>query len=508
MKKIFIAVLIGVLVGWGYFIFMDRTLRIGLIPLDSRPSNTQYPVLLAQMANAEIALPEKNLDNFLTPANTEALWYWLEDNAKKFDTIIINTNELLNGGLINSRHPESYENIDADLKRLEDFCAKNKKKNIILISILPRLLPSQFIQLWDYRDELVGYAQEADKKLLHGAGKPTPPARIPKEIVNQYLQIYSNSEVIVRGSISLVEKGLVDHYIIGQDDAEEYGLSNSIVREIKPKLAENIRFIHGADELTMMAVMKTLTKKQPPNLRILYTNYELADDYYAFEAAPLKEVLITKLDYLNLITNDNSPRLIIVYTDNTNSDFMEGKIQTQDYSYLGIMDIAYTNKGDAELLDFFLNKDNKINGYSGWNTAGNTIGTEFSHYIAYQNLEQNSKKFKKRQQKQALEAYIKFQYIRYAEDLIYQGILRDQLNEKLAAQNLDPNQLGEAQEKGEAILRELYQPYQKKLKDYFLGSYKIGEIEFTVDAVDSTIELPWARTFEARVEPEVIISIN
>jgi len=84
---------------------------IGIIPLDSRPCNTQYPELLGEMANSIVEIPYQYLDNYLTPADRAMLWSWLDTKAKDFDKIIINTTELLQGGLIASRHPQSYETI-------------------------------------------------------------------------------------------------------------------------------------------------------------------------------------------------------------------------------------------------------------------------------------------------------------------------------------------------------------------------------------------------------------
>lgn len=77
---------------------------IALVPLDSRPCNTQYPQVLSQMADHRILLPPADaLDDFLRPADSEALWQWLEDASRQSQTLILFTNELFNGGLIHSR---------------------------------------------------------------------------------------------------------------------------------------------------------------------------------------------------------------------------------------------------------------------------------------------------------------------------------------------------------------------------------------------------------------------
>ena len=57
----------------------EDTVSIGIIPLDSRPCNTQYAQLLGEMAGYEVLLPEPELlDHFTQPSNPEMLWRWLE----------------------------------------------------------------------------------------------------------------------------------------------------------------------------------------------------------------------------------------------------------------------------------------------------------------------------------------------------------------------------------------------------------------------------------------------
>ncbi|MGI6225635.1 MAG: DUF4127 family protein, partial [Peptococcales bacterium] len=108
----------------------------------------------------------------------------------------------------------------------------------------------------------------------------------------------------------------------------------------------------------------------------------------------------------------------------------------------------------------------------------------------------------------ALRAYLEFRYIRIAEDLVYQGILRNKLNELLRVQNIDPNNIEENYTKANQILTELFAPYEHELAHAFLGTYTIGDISFSVEEVSANIELPWSRTFEAKVMPLFNIRIH
>ncbi len=498
-----------------------ETVNIGLIPLDSRPANTQYPQILASMSNVNIEIPWVFLDDYLKPSSQEFLWGWLRSKIEEFDMVIINTNQLFNGGLIASREPDSYENIEKKLEMLEDFCREHSEKKIIVITVLPRLLPSQFTELWNYQDDLVSYAQDVDKSALLGIEPPLPPATVPEEILQDYLNIYKSAQLITEKLIFLTKRGLIDELLIGQDDAQKYGLSNKIVREIRPYLNEHIHFVHGADELTMLVLARNIIAETLPAIEIKYAN-ENNKGYYPFEAEKLEDVLLAKMNYINIPLKENGERDRIpknthfIYNDPEKIDVLQEFLTTNndrlfsspDIDYLGIEDIAFTNKGDTRLYEIFLDKElnRKIHGYAGWNTASNTIGTELAHYAFYQYLQKNLGKYSKEDQEKALQSYVEFKFIRVAEDLLYQGILRDKLNEELKARNIDPTNLGERKNEAEKILQGLYEEYRGELEEAFKGEYIIGKFRFKVENISSRMELPWGRTFEAKVLVNVEIS--
>ena len=93
----------------------NDAISIGIIPLDSRPCNTQYAQLLGEMAGFHVKLPDRELlDDFTTLSQANPLWQWLEQN--KCDHYILFTNQLWNGGLIGSRSLTNY--ADEEAKKL------------------------------------------------------------------------------------------------------------------------------------------------------------------------------------------------------------------------------------------------------------------------------------------------------------------------------------------------------------------------------------------------------
>ena len=305
----------------------------------------------------------------------------------------------------------------------------------------------------------------------------------------------------------MAQEGLIDYLLFGQDDAEKHGLSNRIVRKISKDFTEKITFVHGADELTMLALVKNAISVPEQGINISYSNKDFTTKVFPFEADTLEKVLEAKLNYLGLKNNPHSPFLEIIHTDPNNSTEVLTLIEENHHDYLGVADIAFTNRGDISLRESFLAPQvfNRINGYSGWNTASNTLGTELAHFATVQHF--LSQDWKKVEKIKALEAYMNFKYIRFAEDFVYQGILRNELNNRLLAKGLDPNNLGERKAEAETILKELFVPYQEQLQKAFMGEHTLGDLIFTVKEIKSEISLPWARTFEAKIVPEVKVKL-
>ncbi|SMB88228.1 Protein of unknown function [Desulfonispora thiosulfatigenes DSM 11270] len=541
MKKKFLITLLPLILIFSivslYCLLPKKPVEIALIPLDSRPCNTQYAQILGTMGNLKISIPYSDLDNYLEKANKEQLWQWLAYKAEETDNIIINTTELFNGGLIESRNPDSYNTLNDDLKRLEDFCRKHPDHNIMVITILPRLLPSQFTDMWEYKWPLSHYASELDKAYIQGE-KIAPPKNIPSSVLSEYLSIYENAQNLTTQLISLAKEGIFDTYLIGQDDAEEYGLTNKLVRDLEKDFGGNVHFVYGADELTLLALTKFYLAKPQETFKLNYINEELKKEFLPFEAITLENVVNNKLKFLEVETNldsnhqevsSNNPKdnfntaevnyskankIVInnnqiVYNDLEKRDFLLQEI-ARHTGYLGIMDVVYTNRGDSDLYLDLIEENllKNIEGYAGWNTASNTIGTELAHFYFYQHLKDNYKHYTKEAKIKALESYLEFKYLRFAEDFIFQGILQSELNEILKAQGLDPFSLENHKQQTEEILQKLFIPYQQELAKQLLGEYSIGEINFIVKKIDSEIKLPWARTFEAKVNVSVDLEVT
>ena len=251
---------------------------IALVPLDSRPCNTQYPALLAEAEAATLLMPEEeSMDCFLKDADSEALWEWLESTAENADDLVIFTNSLFCGGLIASRSSGAYDNIDDDLSRLTALCQSFKEDDqhsITVVQVLPRLTPNQFDSvLYPYVDTLTAYGETWDKADANGDAVPTSASGVSDEALNEYRTLHEKSAELAEALNTLASDGLIDRLIISQDDGDEYCPANITFRQLENIRSDNTLLIHGADELAMLLVSDLAAGDlDSPSLKVVYSD--------------------------------------------------------------------------------------------------------------------------------------------------------------------------------------------------------------------------------------------
>ena len=446
-----------------------------------------------------LILPDDELlDDFLTPADQEGLWQWLEQTAPQGDRIIIATNELLQGGLINSRNSDSYANLESDIKRLQEFCQNHPEQKITILTILPRLLPSQYDStLAPYMNQLSQYGRAWDQADLNST--PLPQSEVPAEVLEKYRQVFLQSETLLDRLQQMAADGLCE-VVIGQDDGEEYCPSNILKRQILANPTDNLTFVHGADELTML-ILASFVDLPPSEVNIIIDDESAWSKYFPYEAADLTTILNEKLALANVTISADAQDAIFIHADDSSIETAANFISSNSSAYRGLADIAYTNKGDKALADYLLSPANNLHSYSGWNTAGNTLGTIIAHYRLSQAFAQT---------KQAAEAAVEFKAIRLSEDMVYQALISNDLRLSLAEQNLmnsSTTAFTAPQKQVEPLLAERFAPYKTQLEELFTATQEIlPQVSVDVTSAEINLSFPWNRAFEVKCESKFKLS--
>lgn len=470
--------------------------NIVLIPLDSRPCNTLYVKDFARAMGKELNFPNQGLDNYNQPSDIEALYDYLYQSLAHADTYVIFTNQLINGGLIASRNPKSNLELEQKLKDLRAFLikAKQKGKKILVLTVLPRVIPSQFTDLWNFKEELVYYSTYEEK-----------PDSLPQETLDRYLSLYEDADYLIKEMIKLTEDDLIDLYLIGQDDSHSESINKRLMETYKEYSNHKVLIQPGADELAKLILARMIREELPVelNLDVLFTDPALQNEVSVFESYSSKERSQQILSLLKLKEDANSDNLLIIHNNAKKSEeSLDLILASKDATYLGLADIALVNRGDKNL---FTNGDlfRYLNSYSGWNTVGNSLATEYANFILHSFLKENLPQLTREEQEKLLEAYYSVILTHYLDDWFYQAILRDQLNEFL-----------ESKYENISFIRNK-DLADKKLQELFKKEgwpFNISEdikkdlpLDYQVKADNPEIKLAWKRTFEAEIKSDISI---
>ena len=102
------------------------------VPQDDRPVSLQYTVDTAREAGMTILTPPQNLisgKNYQGQA--DQIMAWVEQNAGRADVMVLSTDTLIYGGLVDSRkHNIPLSTLESRLKRIESLKARNKNVRI------------------------------------------------------------------------------------------------------------------------------------------------------------------------------------------------------------------------------------------------------------------------------------------------------------------------------------------------------------------------------------------
>lgn len=482
--------------------------KVALIPLDSRPVNTDLPRQLAAAGGFELTLPPRDiLDLFLTPSKGPALMEWLEIQLKEQDLLVIHLNELTFGGLIGSRSPEAYQDASlAALDQLGELLQNKTHCRVHLVYVLPRLLPSQYDEaMWAWSKELSTLAQLRHQETIMTL-EPALQAQlqqlaqeVPQEVLATYDSLYHAAEFVGRRLLDWADQGLVEEVVIGLDDAAPFGPNVEIYETLQKLKAEEsleqASFLHGADELAGLILAAQLLHPQNQDaLQVHFLNPEDQGKVFPYEALAVSVHLQEKIDYLYRPRSSKEetviPKHLVVHTklaeDQSAAQAFLAMRQSLPYGLVGLGDVAKTNGSDPLLIQSLLPSGlyTQVEAYAGWNTAGNTLGTVLTHLHFYE----KGRTLKGPAQRQALEAHRQIQVVRLYDDYVFQTQVRPVFDAWSREQGLGyysfESQWPQANEKLQTLMEEAI------ASNPDLPEFKGKRITFS---------FPWPRSFEVLI---------
>lgn len=328
---------------------------IAYVPLDDRPDNVERVAYLAESLGYTLAMPEADLystkldsqpanENGTQYGDMAALCEWvLEQEAAGCDRYILSMDQLLSGGLVNSRHTaetltvtlsRGMEMTDLELMTaLLGELARDENNHVWLLDSVMRLAPTtgyagfgieEYNALRAYGAEgrpaltgqdLTAEAIQADYR-LGGDGREIPLADfgLTETVVEEYLSARGRKLALAERMMQTVQCGGYENFrvLIGIDDSsEEDSIQKNEIAYLRSLLREGDALLSGVDDLAFKAVTRLYLEEvgwEGASVSVRYfggTEDRPACDY---DYLPLTEIMEEHADFFGLTLDESTAR--------------------------------------------------------------------------------------------------------------------------------------------------------------------------------------------------------
>lgn len=495
---------------------MER--KIVFVPLDDRPCNKLFPQYLFGSTDVKFTVLQ-TLGEKKNPADYGKLKEFLLKECRDAFGLVLSMDMLLYGGLLPSRlHCLDRALLKERLELLHLLRRDNPKLVIYAFQTIMRCPTySSSVEEPDYYGvcghEIYKYGELMHKRQL-GLPLDQDPEEIRSRILPEALEDYVSrrecNESMDEEALGLVKDGTLDLLVFPQDDCSPYGYAALDQQKVYGRIQEygledRIAIYPGADEvgMTLTSRMVNAIYGKAPAVYVKYAAESAKDLIPLYEGSALSETIARHLRAAGCVQTESFESADIIlgmsaagvmeeapwqlsrraeyygernleeFTDFLHHMSLSGKIVT-------LADNAYANGGDLELIRILNGKNMlmELDGYAGWNTSANTLGTAIAEGIAAYYQGKTS-------------AHRSFMAGRYLEDAGYCSVVRQSVAEKAEAGGVERFFLHEK----EGIFSRMAEEELLAFMDDYLSS--------VADRVKIVhLSMPWERMFEIDLRTE------
>lgn len=491
--------------------------KIIYIPIDNRPVCLKYPVNAINAYGYNIITPpETMLSSREKGGDPEKLWDWLLKNSKDADSIVIASDSLIYGGLVQSRtHFLAQETILARINKLKDLKKISPKLKVYCFSSLLRTprqsfgnveppyyeqYGSWFFRLGELQDktEIYGY------DYLDATEIKNLTELIPQEYYKDWFDRREKNLSAHFALAELARNKFFHYYAVGKDDHAPLSQTHMEARKLKEYTSDisSARFhiIPGIDQVGILLLVRAINEDTwtTPYIHTVYAEgtgpltvplYSdetigesvqvqiMAAGAYTTsepEKADLVLVLNTPVGGINkeAINPENQP-----FSSPENRRLISKIIEFSKEHPVALADVAYANGSDNGFMHE-LYKQNSIyalTSYAGWNTADNSIGFALTFGLLAK--------------KQKPVDHMKILQTRLIDDWYYQANVRQNITREFKTEGYNIYYLDKQQDMATKILLKDLNEFNKKYGNFIKS--------------DFSADFPWNRLFEIDVEVKI-----
>jgi hypothetical protein len=456
--------------------------------------------------------PSALLGNYLEPGNPVAIVRWL-DGVPTVREYVVSNDMVDYGGLVASRIPAvDLATARGRLDSLAGVRARHSLAAFNVFGTVMRLAPTgvpaigpaatfpfagaPVAQITEYAGLPVPAqtpAQAADAERLRTALGPT---------LDAYLSARARDHAIDLAALAKDASGAFDRVVLGQDDAGPVGLHIPELAELRAYATRVMPYGRwsiepGTDELGMVLVAAAVVREAGlvPRVRVVYSRADGAGVQDPLEFAPVATTIADVIRSCGGVPVEaGAPADFVLYvrvagtSDADEATFVDAI--ANDPAHAAIADLSFLGNDLAEqrrLMDELVarNVAARVLAFASWNTTANTVGTTVPEAFAV--LAGH------RMRTYSARAHLTFTYMRYVDDVLFQKVVRPQVNDDLEKAGttdhayLLPPVAQQAAAENDRLLRPLAEDLLAKIAP----AERIGQL---------TIALPWNRTFETRLD--------
>ncbi len=480
-------------------------MKIVYLPIDSRPCNMDFPPQLLACAGASCVTPPLDaMDHFTRPADGEAIRAFLAREAKDADALILSVDQLAFGSLLASRE-DGVPEAEA-LRRVQGIAALKAANPRLRVAALSVVMRSSISTLRRedvaHHHAMTAYSQAYHRAKISGSPDDLAEAQriaasLPAELLAKYRRVRDRNHTVNRACIRLAQEGVIDRLLLLQEDSQPLGFHKleqaALLDEIAASGAmDRIALHNGTDEGGCLCAAMLAAK--PLNLHVRELGGGTCDFIAKYEDRSFAQNIASHCRFagITLTGLGEADKVLAVLTPGgaPQRDALDPEAETprerERFERLadelaalsgygkpvGLLDVCYANGGADSFLRALATRVDPLTlaAYSAWNTASNALGTALAQLALGEKAGENRI----------------FTAERLLDDLLYQGVVRAELQAELAALGEDPYHLTDKPRAQQRLAERMNAAVQAHPA---LAGYEIR----------AEYSLPWPRTFEAAV---------
>ena len=484
------------------------------VPQDDRPVSLQYTVDTAKAAGMTVLTPPQNLISGKTyQGQADQIMAWVEQNAGRADVMVLSTDTLIYGGLVDSRkHNLPLSTLEYRLKRIEALKANYKNTRIYGFGTVMRsprasgggTEPSYYadygptiFQIAALQDKLdAGTLTQAETQKLMSLQ-----ASVPVEYLQDWFSRRQKNMQINKGLIDEARKGVFEYFALGHDDTSQLSQSALEGRYLNQYSKGIPRTQYGsfpgADQLGLLLMARSRTDEsvEKPTFSIIYPLGGAGKTLPGYEDQTIDKTIAEHVEAVGgTMTTAGKPTVLLAVNTPLSTSTSESeafgnlpmvsqatnafvdRIQqaTEQGVTVSVADIAYNNGSDNTLVGAMYKRDllYKIGAYNGWNTASNTVGYAIAQGLLLKSMSPEGHRDMLTQQ--------------YLDNWAYQANIRKDIYRMQ-----DSIRTGNVRYSGD-LNSKLEEYLQERIQDF-------GETYLKVDPRTIKATFPWGRLFETDI---------